>query len=70
MAADKNLRITQRRSTTGANRRQRDTLRSLGLNGIGRSVERPDGPELRGMIRAVSHLVEVSGSGAAGGERG
>jgi large subunit ribosomal protein L30 len=54
------VRITQRRSTNGANRTARETLRSLGLRGIGQTVERQDGPELRGMIRVVSHLVEVS----------
>ena len=54
-----NLLITQVRSSNGANGRQRDTLRSLGLRGIGKSVERPDSPQLRGMVHAVRHLVEV-----------
>jgi large subunit ribosomal protein L30 len=58
MASDRSLRITQRRSANGANPAQRETLRSLGLRGIGRSVERADSPELRGMIRVVTHLVE------------
>jgi large subunit ribosomal protein L30 len=58
MASDRSLRITQRKSANGANPAQRDTLRSLGLRGIGRSVERADSPELRGMIRVVTHLVE------------
>ena len=53
------LRITQVRSSNGANPRQRDTLRSLGLRGIGKSVERPDSPQLRGMVHAVRHLVTV-----------
>jgi len=56
------LRITQRRSRNGTNGRQRDTLRSLGLRRIGQSVERPDSPQLRGMVHAVRHLVEVEGS--------
>ena len=43
----------------GANGRQRDTLRSLGLRGIGKTVERPDSPQLRGMVHAVRHLVTV-----------
>jgi large subunit ribosomal protein L30 len=60
MAANGTLRITQRRSASGARPSQRDTLRSLGLRRIGRSVDRQDGPELRGMIRAVEHLVEIS----------
>jgi large subunit ribosomal protein L30 len=61
--AGSTVRITQRRSVNGESRIKRETLRSLGLRGIGRTVERQDGPELRGMIRAVSHLVEVSSPG-------
>jgi large subunit ribosomal protein L30 len=53
------LLITQVKSANGANGRQRDTLRSLGLRGIGKSVEREDSPQLRGMVHAVRHLVKV-----------
>jgi large subunit ribosomal protein L30 len=53
------LVIKQVKSSNGANGRQRDTLRSLGLRGIGKSVERPDSPQLRGMVHAVRHLVSV-----------
>jgi large subunit ribosomal protein L30 len=56
--ADK-LRITQFKSANGANPRQRDTLRTLGLGRIGRSVERPDDPTVRGAIDTVRHLVKV-----------
>jgi large subunit ribosomal protein L30 len=56
------LRITQRRSRNGANPRQRETLRSLGLRRIGQSVEHRDSPQLRGMVQAVRHLVEVDES--------
>jgi len=54
------LRVTQRRSRNGADKRQLDTLRSLGLRRIGHTVEHPDSPQLRGMIHKVRHLVEVS----------
>jgi large subunit ribosomal protein L30 len=53
------LLITQVKSSNGTNSRQRDTLRSLGLRGIGKSVEREDSPQLRGMVHAVRHLVTV-----------
>ena len=53
------LEITQVKSANGTNGRQRDTLRSLGLRGISKSVERPDSPQLRGMVHAVRHLVTV-----------
>ena len=55
------LRITQLRSSNGSSRKQRDTLRTLGLGKIGRSVERPDSPSVRGEIQAVAHLVKVDG---------
>ena len=60
---DSRVRITQRRSASGASPGQRETLRSLGLRRIGHSVERTDGPALSGMIKAVQHLVEVSDAG-------
>jgi large subunit ribosomal protein L30 len=53
------LRITQYRSANGANPAQRDTLRTLGLGRIGRTVERPDEPTVRGAIATVHHLVRV-----------
>jgi large subunit ribosomal protein L30 len=53
------LVIKQVKSSNGTNSRQRDTLRSLGLRGINKSVEREDSPQLRGMVHAVRHLVVV-----------
>jgi large subunit ribosomal protein L30 len=58
------LHIRQSKSSNGAKPSQRETLRTLGLRGIGSSVERPDGPALRGMLRVVAHLVEID-EGAA-----
>ena len=57
------LKVTQRRSRNGANKQQRETLRSLGLRRIGHQVEHADTPQIRGMIRRVRHLVEVSDDG-------
>jgi large subunit ribosomal protein L30 len=57
------LVITQRRSSNGADKPQRDTLRSLGLRKIGQTVSREDSPQLRGMVHKVRHLVEVSEDG-------
>ena len=53
------LQVTQRRSKNGANQKQLDTLRSLGLRRIGHSVEVKDCEQARGMLHAVRHLVEV-----------
>ena len=53
------LSVTQRRSRNGANPKQLDTLRSLGLRRIGHTVEVKDTPQVRGMLHAVRHMVEV-----------
>jgi large subunit ribosomal protein L30 len=59
------LTIKQVRSVVHTNGRQRDTLRSLKLGRIGRQSTMADSPNLRGMIRVVEHLVEVSDSKAS-----
>ena len=53
------LSVTQRRSKNGANAKQLDTLRSLGLRRIGHTIEVKDNEQLRGMLHSVRHLVEV-----------
>jgi large subunit ribosomal protein L30 len=53
------LSVTQRRSSNGANRKQLETLRSLGLRRIGHTVQLEDCEQARGMVHAVRHLVEV-----------
>jgi large subunit ribosomal protein L30 len=53
------LRITQTRSQIGQSEKHRGTLRALGLGKIGRTVEKPESPELAGMLRKVRHLVQV-----------
>ena len=54
------LKVKQVRSRNGSDKRQANTLRSLGLRRIGQQVEVPDSPQARGMIAKVRHLVEVS----------
>jgi large subunit ribosomal protein L30 len=51
--------LKQVRSSNGASATQRATLRSLKLGRIGSASKHSDTPQLRGMIRSVSHLVEV-----------
>ena len=53
------LRVVQIRGAVGKPRRQRDTLRALGLRRIRQVVVKDDRPEIRGMIARVEHLVEV-----------
>jgi large subunit ribosomal protein L30 len=56
------VEVKQVRSANGTSPSQRATLRSLKLGRIGRSASHEDSPQLRGMLRAVSHLVEVGES--------
>ena len=53
------LTIKQIKSPNGASKKQRDSLRTLGLGRIGRQVERPDDDVVRGLVYSVHHLVEV-----------
>ncbi|MFQ5854532.1 MAG: 50S ribosomal protein L30 [Anaerolineae bacterium] len=53
------LRITWVKSAIGRSKRQKQTIRALGLRRLRHTVERPDTPGVRGMIDKVSHLVEV-----------
>ena len=51
--------IRQVKSANGTDQRQKDTLRTLGLRRIGHVVERPDSPQLRGLVHKVQHLVVI-----------
>ncbi len=53
------VRVTLVRSPIGFDRRQRATLRGLGLRRLNQTVELADGASVRGMIGKVLHLVTV-----------
>jgi large subunit ribosomal protein L30 len=53
------LKVTQVRSQIGGLPKQRATLRALGLRRRGDIVVKDDRPEIRGMVRAVNHMVTV-----------
>jgi len=55
----KMLRITLVRSPIGYNKKQKGTVRALGLRRLNQTVEQPDAPEIRGMITKIQHLVQV-----------
>ena len=56
--AETQLTVKQVRSAIGAKPKHKGTLRALGLGRIGKHNTLPDRPEIRGMLRAVRHLVE------------
>ena len=53
------IKIRLVRSTIGQLPRHRATVRSLGLRKIGSSTVQEDTPAIKGMVKAVSHLVAV-----------
>ena len=55
----KQLAITLRRSCIGRPEKHRRVAAGLGLRKMNRTVIRLDTPEIRGMIRRISHLLEV-----------
>ncbi len=59
MAEEKKIRVQQIKSVIGYDRKQRATLRGLGLRRIRHVVEVVDTPSVRGMISKVRHLVVV-----------
>lgn len=54
------IKITQIRSRIGAPKKQKETLDALGLRKMHHSVIKEDNPSMRGMVKAVHHLVEVT----------
>ncbi len=53
------LKLTQVRSATSRGKKQQGTIRALGLKRLGHTVVHEDKPEIRGMVRAVEHLLKV-----------
>ncbi|MEZ4860695.1 MAG: 50S ribosomal protein L30 [Caldilineaceae bacterium] len=56
----KTIQITLVKSPIGFNKRQKATVKALGLMKLHQTVEKDDSPAIRGMINRVSHLVEVT----------
>ncbi|MEC7880414.1 MAG: 50S ribosomal protein L30 [Chloroflexota bacterium] len=54
------VKITQVKSIIGSQKNQKETIKALGLNKIGKSVEKETNDMVNGMIKTVSHLVKVS----------
>ena len=54
------IKITQVRSTIDRPKRQKDTMKALGLGKISKSVEVEATPQILGMVRKVAHLVTTT----------
>jgi large subunit ribosomal protein L30 len=53
------ITFTLIKSGIGSNERVQATLVGLGLTKMNKTVTRKDTPEIRGMLRKVSHLIRV-----------
>ncbi len=58
-SSGKRIRLKQVKSEIGYDRRQRATLRGLGIRRLHKVVEVEDTPSVRGMINKIPHLVRV-----------
>lgn len=57
--ANNKIKITQVRSIIDRPKRQKDTMKALGLRKMNQSVVHEATPQILGMVRKVSHLVSV-----------
>jgi large subunit ribosomal protein L30 len=53
------IKITQVKSGIGRLKKQKLTLKALGINKLGHSVVQNDTPCIRGMVKSIHHLVQV-----------
>ena len=53
------LKVTLVKSPIGYTKRQKNTLKALGLRRINQTVVRTDNEAVRGMVNAIIHLVTV-----------
>jgi large subunit ribosomal protein L30 len=58
------IKVTWVRSTIGHKAAARGTIRALGLRRLHQTVEVADTPQIRGMLRRVAFLIEVSEPGS------
>ena len=56
---DKMIKITQTKSTIDRLKKQKETIKALGLGRPNYYVIKKDTPQIRGMINVVKHLVKV-----------
>ena len=53
------LRITQVKSRIGYKKKAKATLDAMGLKKMNQTVELPDNPAIRGMIKKIEYLIKV-----------
>ena len=53
------LKITQVKSRIGYKKKAKATLDAMGLRKMNQTVELPDNPAIRGMIKKIEYLIRV-----------
>ncbi len=56
------VKITLVRSMIGRPEKHRKVLQGIGLTKVNKTVTREDTPAIRGMVRAVAHMVRIEES--------
>lgn len=59
------IKITQVKSGIGRLKKQKLTLRALGITKLGHSVMQNDTPSIRGMVKSIHHLLRVDKASGA-----
>ena len=55
----KSIKITQIKSTIDRSKRQKDTIKALGIKKLNQSVVKVATPQILGMVDKVNHLITV-----------
>ena len=55
----KSLKIKQIKSAIGYSKREKNTIKALGIKRLQQEVIRPNNPQIKGMIAKVRHLLQV-----------
>ena len=53
------LKVTQVKSRIGYKKKAKATLDAMGLKKMNQTVELPDNPAIRGMIKKIEYLIRV-----------
>jgi len=53
------IKITQVKSSIDRSKKQKDTLKALGLRKMHQTVEQEATPQILGMVKKVQHLISV-----------
>ncbi|HBO85238.1 MAG: 50S ribosomal protein L30 [Deltaproteobacteria bacterium GWC2_42_11] len=56
---EKTIKVTLKKSKSGATKRQKETLKGLGLTRLNKTAVLKDTVAIKGMINKVSHLISI-----------